>query len=120
MGSKEIMKKITLFLICAAMCISASASTKTVSVSELLSINIIVKQDITFLDGTQVTVYYKKVGSQCEAWSRDLKGKTVDDLINTRKTSCERVDAVPSDCKCVCRLSVSEIVRYVKKLINAI
>lgn len=114
------MKKFFIFLICAAMSISASAGTKTINVNDLVSMNVIVRQDITFQDGVQVTVFYKKEGNHCEAWSRNLRGKDVDDLLTAQKTTCERVSAIPSDCHRVCRVSVAQIVRFMKRFLNAL
>ena len=79
----------TSFLASASNGAAPAATGKTsVSLIEKMPVNIVVKQTASLKDGRSVTIYYKKEGGYVEVISdSNLKGYTVDDLLNLESTS---------------------------------
>lgn len=106
------MKKIFLILMVALISVSASASGSPKSTTFEIPANLSVMQTITFNDNTTIKVYYVKENDVVTAYSEDLKGKTIDSVIGTKKTSAEIVKSVPKTAKKVCSYKISTIISW--------
>lgn len=121
------MKKVFAILSITLMSVFATATASATTGNEKVSaqienstkfdipVNIIVKQIVTFKDGTSVTVYYKKEGDTCSLYSDvDVTKYKEDDLNRIKSTSFEVTDKVKGKCR-LTRKS-SDIISMAKKV----
>lgn len=102
---------------------TASATTGNESVSVKsekaikidIPVNLIVKQTITFNDGTTVTVYYQKEGDTCRLYSNvDVTKYTEHDLNRIKATSFELADRVKG--KCLMTKKTSDVMKMARSV----
>ena len=95
----------------------AKSQTSAVSLIEKVPVSIIVKQTAKLKDGRSVTVFYKKEGNYVEVFSpSDLKGYTVDDLLNLESTTFSLASSVSGVSLYKC--PVSSACALLKKMVN--
>ena len=100
---------------------AAAAPTKSqsaaVSLIEKAPVRLIVKQTAKLKDGRQVTVFYQKDGSYVEVFSpSDLKGYTIDDLLNLETTTVSLATSVSGTS--LYRCPVSKACSLLKQMVN--
>lgn len=112
---------ITLMSVFAAATASAKTGNESVSfMSEKtikidIPVNLIVKQTITFNDGSTVTVYYQKEGDTCRLYSNvDVTKYTEHDLNRIKATSFELVDRVKG--KCLMTKKTSDVMKMARSV----
>ena len=123
------MKKIKILfvatLLTATSLISSASTTATpakaektgVSLIEKMPVNIVVKQTATLKDGRSVTIYYKKDGGYVEVLSdSNLKGYTVDDLLNLESTTFSLATSAKGTS--LYRMPVAKACALFKRMVN--
>ena len=124
-----IMKRIKILavatILTATSLISSASTTKAparaektgVSLIEKMPVNIVVKQTASLKDGRTVTIYYQKEGGYVEVFSdSDLKGYTVDDLLNLESTTFTLASSVKGTS--IFRMPVSKACSLLKQMVN--
>ena len=95
----------------------AKAEKTSVSLIEKMPVNIVVKQTATLKDGRSVTIYYQKDGGYVEVFSdSNLKGYTVDDLLNLESTTFTLATSVKGTS--ILRMPVSKACSLFKQMVN--
>ena len=122
------MKKIKIALVAAIVAaasllgsVSAAAPAKSqsaaVSLIEKAPVRLIVKQTAKLKDGRQETIFYQKDGSYVEVFSpSDLKGYTIDDLLNLETTTFSLATSVSGTS--LYRCPVSKACSLLKQMVN--
>lgn len=95
----------------------AVTETKSTSLIEKMPVNIVVKQTATLKDGRSVTIFYKKEGGYVEVLSEsNMKGYTVDDLLNLESTTFSLVSSAKGTS--LYRMPVSKACSLFKQMVN--
>ncbi|MDE5998100.1 MAG: hypothetical protein K2G77_07825 [Muribaculaceae bacterium] len=95
----------------------AGNETKSISLIEKMPVNIVVKQTATLKDGRSVTIFYKKEGGYVEVLSdSNLKGYTVDDLLNLESTTFTLASSAKGTS--LYRMPVSKACSLFKQMVN--
>ncbi len=123
------MKKIKIFAVAAFLIatslISSASTTSTpagaektgISLIEKMPVNLVVKQTATLKDGRSVTIYYKKEGGYVEVLSdSNLKGYSVDDLLNLKSTTFSLASSAKGTS--LYRMPVSKACSLFKQMVN--
>lgn len=123
------MKKIKIFAVVTLLTASslfASASNSAapaasvknnISLIEKIPVNIVVKQTASLKDGRSVTIYYKKEGGYVEVFSdSNLKGYTIDDLLNLESTTFSLATSAKGTS--LYRMPVSKACSLFKQMVN--
>ena len=115
------MKNLIICLVVALVSVMTTTPAEAKNGSKLnldaLPVNIIVKQKTSFDDGSAITIYYKKTGSQCEVYSPDnLKDYNLNDATRIETTSFEIVHKTEG--RLYRKASIAEVRKIIKKLVN--
>lgn len=95
----------------------ANAEAKSISLIEKMPVSIVVKQTATLKDGRSVTIFYKKEGGYVEVLSdSNLKGYTVDDLLNLESTTFSLASSAKGTS--LYRMPVSKACSLFKQMVN--
>lgn len=92
---------------------SLSASSLSISIPEQL----IVKQTVTFTDGSTVTVFYQKDGNMCRIYSdTDITKYKEADLNRIKSTNFELTDHVEG--RCILTKKTRDVIALAKSLLK--
>lgn len=84
-----------------------------------IPVNIIIKQTITFNDGSQIAVFYQKEGNVCKLYSKtDVTKYKERDLYRIKSTNFEIVNKVEG--KCLMTKNTSDVIKLAKSLFRQI
>lgn len=117
------MKKILFVMMAILMSVSTSSfagtttwSSESESVQKItIPTKIIIKQIITFNDGSSVEVFYQKDGKTCKLYSNtDIKAYKASDLNRIKSTSFDITDHVEGKCRMT--KTTSNIIELAKSL----